>query len=92
MIGRALSSETESLKQSQLVLIAHVEYAAPDDEADARIREDLGKIVKGVNKGMTSKVGNMFFQQYGLDDDRADWHRRLDQLSNEVNDEFQTVK
>ena len=92
VIGRALSTETESLKQSQLVLIAHVEYAAPDDEADARIREDLGKIVKGVNKGMTSKVGNMFFQQYGLDDDRADWHRRLDQLSNEVNDEFQTVK
>ena len=92
VLGRIFSTESESIKQSQLVLIAHVEYVQPDEAADARVREDLGKIVKQVNKGMTSKVGNMFFQQYGLDDDRADWQSRLDQLGNEVNDNYQTVQ
>jgi len=90
VLGRVFSTESESIKQSQLVLIAHVEYAQPDDAVGARIREDLGKIIHQVNKGMGSKVGNMFFQQYWLDDDRADWHERLDQLSKEVNDNYQT--
>ena len=92
VLGRVFSTESESIKQSQLVLIAHVEYVQPDEASGARIREDLGKIVKQVNKGMSSKVGNMFFQQYFLDDDRSDWHNRLDQLENEVNDNYQTVK
>ena len=92
ILGRALSTETESLKQSQLVVIAHVKYSNPDDSMGPQIRENLGKVIKHVNKGMRSKVGNMFFQQYFLDEDRTDWHKRLDQLDKEVNDDYETVK
>ena len=92
VIGRALSTESESLKQSQLVVIAHVQYSNPDDGMGAQVRENLGKIIKNVNKGMNSKVGNMFFQQYFLDDDRSQYHQRLDKLEKEINDDFETVK
>ena len=92
VIGRIFSTESESIKQSQLVLIARVEYSRPDSFAGAAIREDLGRIVKGVNKGMTSRVGNMFFQQYLLDDDREPRNERLDAVGNIINDEFQTER
>ncbi len=92
VIGRAVSTESESIKQSQLVVIAKVEYSSPDDKVGESISEDLGKIVKSVNKGMTSRVGNMFFQQYGLDDDRADRNERLDKVGNFINDDYQEMK
>ena len=92
VIGRAFSTESESIKQSQLVVIAKVEYSNPDSFAGAEIRENLGKIVKGVNKGMNSRVGNMFFGQYGLDSDRPDREKRLNDLGEKINDEFKTIK
>ena len=92
VIGRALSTETESLKQSQLVVIAHVQYSNPDAVMGAQVRENLGKVIKDVNKGLNSRVGNMFFQQYFLDDDRSDWHKRLDKLGDTIDDNFETVK
>ena len=92
VIGRLFSTETESIKQSQLVVIAKVEYSRPDSFAGAKIRENLGKIVKGVNKGMNSRVGNMFFGQYGLDSDRADRDKRLDDVGDKINDEYKTIK
>ena len=92
VIGRVFSTESESIKQSQLVVLARVEYSKPDSFAGAEIREELGKIVKGVNKGMTSKVGNMFFQQYGLDDDREARIERLEEVGKYINDDFKTVK
>ena len=92
IIGRLFSTETESIKQSQLVVIAKVEYSRPNSFAGAKIRENLGKIVKGVNKGMNSRVGNMFFGQYGLDDDRVDRNKRLDDVGNKINDEYKTIK
>ena len=92
VIGRVLSTETESLKQSQLVVIAHVQYSNPDAAMGAQVRENLGKVIKDVNKGMNSRVGNMFFQQYFLDDDRSDWHKRLDKLGDTIDDNFETVK
>ena len=81
-----------SIKQSQLVVIARVEYSNPDDKVGESISEDLGKIVKSVNKGMTSRVGNMFFQEYGLDEDRADRVERLDSVGNFINDDYQEMK
>ena len=92
VIGRVFSTESESIKQSQLVVLARVEYSKPDSFAGAEVREELGKIVKGVNKGMTSRVGNMFFQQYGLDDDREARIERLEEVGKYINDDFKTVK
>ena len=92
VIGRLFSTESESIKQSQLVVIAKVEYSNPDSFAGAKIREDLGKIVKGVNKGMNSRVGNMFFGQYGLDSDRPDREKRLDDVEKKFNDEYKPLQ
>ncbi len=92
VIGRAFSTESESIKQSQLVVLARVEYTRPDTFAGAEVREEIGKIVKSVNKGMNSRVGNMFFQQYGLDDDREARVERLDEVGKFINDDFKTIK
>ena len=92
VIGRLFSTETESIKQSQLVVIAKVEYSNPDSFSGAQIRENLGKIVKGVNKGMNSRVGNMFFGQYGLDADLFDRQKRLDDVGEKINDDYKTIK
>ena len=88
IIGRALSTETESIKQSQLVVIAKVELSRPEDGMGADVKNEVGKIIKQVNKGMESPVGNMFFQQYLLDEDRPDRDKRLDKLSTEINDGY----
>ncbi|MBQ9804749.1 MAG: hypothetical protein IJW35_07900 [Lentisphaeria bacterium] len=85
VIGRIFSTETESIKQSQVVLIAEVEYSNANDKLGVEVREEIGKINANVNKGMNSKVGNMFFQQYLLDDDRADRENRLDAVNAETN-------
>lgn len=72
ILGLLFSTETESIKQSQLVLIAQVSCSTPDSEPDAKVMENLGKIVEKVNDGMDSPVGNMFFQQYGIDVDEIE--------------------
>ena len=92
LIGRLFSTETESIKQSQLVLIAKVELSNPDDKLGADVQKEVGKIVKQVNKGVNSPIGNMLFQQYLLDADRPDRENRLDKLSEKINDKYQEHK
>ena len=92
IIGRLFSTETESIKQSQLVLIAKVEVSNPGDKMGAEVQEEVGKIIKQVNKGVNSPIGNMLFQQYLLDEDRPDREKRLDKLSEEINDKYQEHK
>ncbi len=92
VVGRLFSTETESIKQSQLVLMARVEYSWPDSFATTEVKEELGKIVKGVNKGMNSRIGNMFFQQYMLDDDREARIERLDDVGKNINDEYKAIQ
>ena len=92
VLGRLFSTETESIKQSQLVLIAEVEYSRADQTAGADVRDHLGRITEHVNRGMTSRVGNMFFQQYGLDEDRTDREKRLDDIHSKINDETRVYR
>jgi len=92
IIGRLFSTETESIKQSQLVLIAHVEYSNFDDAVGSDVREDIGKIIKGVNTGMKSRFGNMLFQQLWLDPDREDRLERLDEIGNLYDDEYKEIR
>jgi hypothetical protein len=53
---------------------------------------NIGKIVKQVNKGVNSPIGNMLFQQYLLDEDRPDREKRLDKLTEKINDKYQEHK
>ena len=41
---------------------------------------------------MNSRVGNMFFGQYGLDSDRPDREKRLDDVEKKFNDEYKTLQ
>ncbi len=68
-IGWAFSSESESTKRSQLVLIAHAEYAHPTDVVNIEIKDNIGKIVEDVDKALKSPVNNLGFEQLGLDVD-----------------------
>ena len=49
-------------------------------------------IVDQANQGMTSRVGNMFFQQYLLDHDRQARIDRLNEVERTINDEYQEIK
>ncbi len=66
-LGWLFSTESESTKRSQLVLIAHAEYALPGDVVNTEIKDNIGKIVEDVNKGLKSPVNNLGFEQLGLD-------------------------
>ena len=92
ILGRLLSTESESIKQSQLVVIARVEPATADAPISENLKKDIKDMIKGVNKGMTSRVGNMFFGQYLLDEDRAPRNERLDRVGNIINDEYKELK
>ncbi|MBE6377871.1 MAG: type II and III secretion system protein [Lentisphaerae bacterium] len=70
VLGLLFSTENESIKQSQLVVVATVELSAPRQSGmTADNQAKIEKSLKKVNKGVDSKVGNMFFQQYGIDTD-----------------------
>ncbi|MBE6389760.1 MAG: hypothetical protein E7043_06260 [Lentisphaerae bacterium] len=70
VLGLLFSTENESIKQSQLVIVATVEFATPKSTGmTENSSAKIDKIIKNVNKGVDSKVGNMFFQQYGIDTD-----------------------
>ena len=92
VLGRLLSTESESIKQSQLVVVARIEPVSADTRMPENLRKDSRDMVKGVNKGMTSRVGNMFFGQYFLDEDRVPRKERLDRVGNIINDEYKELK
>ena len=64
-LGWLFSTESESTKRSQLVLIARAEYALPFDKIDPKIEQNVGKIVEEVKTGVNSPVNNLGFQQLG---------------------------
>ena len=69
VLGLLFSTETESIKQSQLVLIAEVECNSQNLADNAEVMERLDEVIKGVNKGVDSPIGNVFFQHYYIDTD-----------------------
>jgi len=68
-IGWLFSTETESSKRSQLVLIARAEYALPFDTVKPELRENLTKLLDKVDAEVKSPTNNVGFQQLWLDAD-----------------------
>ena len=66
-LGWLFSTESESTKTTDLVLILQAEYTNPVDAVPAQIRHDVGKIVEDVQHGINSPVNNLGFEQIGLD-------------------------
>ena len=69
VLGWAFSSETETTRTSELVLIARAELSGPFDAAPEAVRNDISQVVDKVSAAAESPVTNLGFQQLLLDSD-----------------------
>ena len=70
LLGWLFSTETESTKTSHVVIIAHAKYSTPFKVIPTTVRKNISKISDDIQKGMKSKVNNLGFQQWKIDEDK----------------------
>ncbi len=85
ILGWALSSETETTRTSELVLIARAELSGPFDAAPEIIRNDIGKVVDSVSASAEHPITNLGFQQLLLDSDDEFEGDKVDKAENAEN-------
>ena len=67
ILGWLFSTETETTRHSELVLIARAEISGPFDVAPEAVRKDLGDTVDKVEAGRDTPTRNLGFEQLLLD-------------------------
>ncbi|MBQ4106932.1 MAG: hypothetical protein IJC73_05070 [Lentisphaeria bacterium] len=67
IFGYLFSTETESIKQSRIALVATVEYVQPEDQLTGEHDQNVGKILRQVNHATEGVVGNLGYKQIGID-------------------------
>ena len=67
ILGWVFSTETETTRHSELVLIARAEIAGPFDRAPEAVRKDVSAVVEKVTSGKEHPIRNLGFEQLGLD-------------------------
>ncbi len=67
VLGWVFSTETETTRHSELVLIARAEIAGPFDRAPNAVQKDISGIVEKVTSGKDHPIRNLGFEQFGLD-------------------------
>lgn len=67
LLGWLFSTESESTKRSQLVLIARAEYANPFDSVNVQIKDNIGKLTEEIKTASQSPVNNLGFEQLLID-------------------------
>ena len=67
VLGWAFSTESETTRHSELVLIARAEISGPFDSAPEEVRNDLSNVVEKVSSGKDEPIRNLGFEQLGLD-------------------------
>ncbi len=67
LLGWLFSTESESTKKSQIVILASAEYSTPFDPLPTAIQSNVGKIVEDVRSGVRNPLNNLGFEQYGFD-------------------------
>ena len=67
LLGWLFSTESESTKKSQIVILASAEYSTPFDPVPTEIQANVGKIVEDVRAGVRNPLNNLGFEQYGID-------------------------
>ena len=67
VLGWIFSTESETTRHSELVLVAHAEISGPFDNAPENIRNDISGVVDKVSAGKDNPIGNLGFEQLGLD-------------------------
>ena len=67
ILGWVFSTESETTRHSELVLIARAEIAGPFDRAPEAVRKDVSTVVEKVSSGKDHPIRNLGFEQLGLD-------------------------
>jgi type II secretory pathway component GspD/PulD (secretin) len=67
ILGWAFSSESESARETELILSVHAEYARPSDEAPEALRNEMKAADDALTHGIEHPVTNLGFEQFGLD-------------------------
>jgi len=67
VLGWVFSTETETTRHSELVLIARAEIAGPFDRIPNAVQKDISGIVEKVTSGKDHPIRNLGFEQLGLD-------------------------
>ena len=85
ILGWAFSSETETTRTSELVLIARAELSGPFDAAPEAVRNDISQVVDKVSAAAESPVTNLGFQQLLFDSDDEFEGDKVDKAENAEN-------
>ena len=67
VLGWVFSTESETTRHSELVLIARAEISGPFDAAPDEVKKDLGGVVDKVEAGRDNPTRNLGFEQLVLD-------------------------
>ena len=67
ILGWAFSTESESARETELVLTVHAELATPFDNITAELKDDLKEVDDGLTHGIEHPITNLGFEQFGLD-------------------------
>ena len=67
ILGWAFSTESESARETELILVAHAELAAPFDNIDEKLKDELKDVDDGLTHGIEHPITNLGFEQFGLD-------------------------
>jgi len=67
ILGWAFSTESESARETELVLSVHAELATPFDNITAELKDELKDVDDGLTYGIDHPISNLGFEQFGLD-------------------------
>lgn len=72
ILGWLFSTETETLRNSELILIAQVETALPFDQLPEKYRQDSDAVREKLTASKKSPRSNLGFEQFGLDSNKIE--------------------
>ena len=67
VLGWAFSTESESARETELVLTIHAELATPFDNISDELKDELKGVDDGLTHGIEHPITNLGFEQLGLD-------------------------
>ena len=67
ILGWAFSTESESARETELVLSVHAELATPFDNISDELKDELKDVDDGLTHGIEHPITNLGFEQFGLD-------------------------
>jgi len=67
ILGWAFSSESETARETELILSVHAEYSQPADNVPESLRDELNATEDDLVHGIEHPITNLGFEQFGLD-------------------------